>query len=301
MGSWKGKTRGGVLGHQIFVFILTHFDIRIAYAVLRFVALYFVLFAPKAFKSIYTYFHEMHRYGRCQSLLAVYRNYYQFGQVLLDKMTILAGVDAGFSYDFEGEDYLRQLAREKKGALLVGAHVGNWEMAGNLLKRLDCKVNVVMYDQEHEKIKKALSSMTDSRSFGVIVVKNDLSHVFEINNALKNGEFVCIHGDRFIDGVKTLQGQLLGKSALFPEGPFFLASKFAVPITYVYAMKENSRHYHYNASEPKLHPFSRKKEERNTILNGVLTDYCRELEKIVLQYPEQWFNYYDFWSQDSHE
>ncbi len=41
--------------------------------------------------------------------------------------------------------------------------------------------------------------------------------------------------------------------------------------------------------------FSRKKEERSNILNGMLSDYCKELEKIVHQYPEQWFWMHKRW------
>ena len=71
-------------------------------------------------------------------------------------------------------------------------------------------------------------------------------------------------------------------------GPFIIASKFNAPVTFVFALKEKNYHYALSATLPlteKLQP-----EE-------IAQKYIEELEKKVKQYPEQWFNYYDFYSQ----
>ena len=79
----------------------------------------------------------------------------------------------------------------------------------------------------------------------VIVIKEDLSHIYEISEALKKNELVCMHADRFLEGNKTLVGCLLGEKAKFPMGPFVLAATFKVPVSFVFAMKETSLHYHF--------------------------------------------------------
>ena len=50
-------------------------------------------------------------------------------------------------------------------------------------------------------------------------------------------------------------------------------------------------HYHFFASEIKDYSVISK----DTVMQEMLNDYAAEMEKKVKQYPEQWFNYYDFW------
>ena len=71
MSSWQGKTRGGLLGYKIFVFLLRTSGLKAAYALLRFVAAYFVIFAPSATANIYRYFREIHSYGRLKAIGSV--------------------------------------------------------------------------------------------------------------------------------------------------------------------------------------------------------------------------------------
>jgi predicted LPLAT superfamily acyltransferase len=53
-------------------------------------------------------------------------------------------------------------------------------------------------------------------------VKEDMSHIFDINEALSKNELICFTGDRYFEGSKFLEGELLGKTAKFPAGPFLL-------------------------------------------------------------------------------
>jgi len=247
--SWKGKTRGGIIGYKIFVALLKYPGIPVAYLLLRFVALYFFLFSGRSFKTVFSFYRERMSNGFFQSVINIYRNYYVFGQVLIDRTALLAGFRTGLGFTFEGEHYLKEMADKKTGGLLISAHIGNFEMAGQLLERLDTRVNIVMVDAEHEKIRKYMSAIT-RKTFHVILIREDSSHIFEIKHALENREIVCIHGDRFIRGSKKVSCNFLGREAYFPSGPFYLAMKYNVPVSFVFAMKDNTRHYHFYATTP---------------------------------------------------
>ena len=99
-------------------------------------------------------------FGFLRSLLFVYRNYFVFGQVLLDKIAVMAGFRTKFSFTYEGEQHLRKMVEDGNGGLLISAHIGNFEMAGHMLERLKTTVYIIMFDAEHEKIKDYLSSYT---------------------------------------------------------------------------------------------------------------------------------------------
>jgi predicted LPLAT superfamily acyltransferase len=287
--SWEGKSKGNTLGYRIFVGILRFAGIEPAYLLLRFVAFYYFLFSSSN-RIIYRFFHEKMGFGRLHSMRSVYRNYYIFGQTLIDKIAVMSGMKEPFTFDFDGENYLHDIITGGKGGILVSAHLGNYELAGYYFKRLPVKVNIVMVDREHQEIKQYLESVMQDRNLNIIAIKDDFSHIYEISNALKNNELVAIHADRYVQGSKTIRGNFLREYADFPIGPFVLATTFKVPVSYVFCFKEKHKHYHLYACRPKEYTAS-----KQVAISEALGDYIKELETRVKQYPEQWFNYYDFW------
>jgi predicted LPLAT superfamily acyltransferase len=291
MPSWQGKSKGTPLGYSIFVAIIKKFGVLPAYLLLRFVAFYYFLFSWRSSKIIYRFYRNKLQLRRAVSLYKLYRNYYIFGQTLIDKIAIMTGSEDRFTFNFDGEHILRQITAMQKGGILLSAHIGNWEIAGFLLKRLNTKINIVIFDGEHQKIKQYLSSVTEKSAANFIVIKNDLSHIYQIAEAFKNNELVCMHADRFVEGNKTMQTSFLGQPARFPLGPFLLAAKFKVPVSFVFAMKESNLHYHFFAGEIKDYSAYQK----DMFTEKMLAEFAEEMGKKVKAYPEQWFNYYDFW------
>lgn len=292
MASWEGKSKGNKLGYSIFIGTLRYGGVLPAYILLRFVAAYYFLFSYSSSRPIFQYFHTKVGYGWWQSLWSVYRNYYVFGQVLIDKVIVMSGLSNKFTFEFEGEQYLREITAAGKGGIMLSAHLGNWEVAGHLFTRLQTRINIVMFDGEHERIKKYLSSITGERNVNIIVIKDDLSHIYAINEALSNQELVCMHADRFLAGNKTVNATFMGQEASFPAGPFLLAATFRVPVSLVFAFKETNTHYHLYATPPREYHGRRRQG-----VELAVQDFVQELEGMVKKYPEQWFNYYDFWEQ----
>ncbi len=299
MAQWEGKTRGGVTGYKFFVFIIRKIGVPFAYFFLKIVAVYFLFSSSKAYKAIFYYFNRIHGYGKIKSFFSTYRNFCLLGKVLVDKIAILSGVTERYTYNFDGEDQLRKLAEANTGGILVNAHVGNWEIAGQLLERLNTRINILMYDAEHKNIKHYLSNVLEQKNVGFIIIRDDISHLEKIRDALQNKEIIAMNGDRYMPGNRTITCKFLGYEAEFPVSPFYMAGKYNVPVVYVFAIKETSSHYHFFASAPrKLENFNNFKT-REIILKNTVNEYVAELEKIVLKYPMQWFNYYNFWKQTS--
>lgn len=292
MSSWDGKTRGGLTGYRIFVYILKTFGLGPAYFLLRFVSFYYFLFSRESNRNIRFYFRKMLGYGTWRARISVYRNYYKLGQVLIDKIAVMSGLGKRFTYHWDGEEHLHNMT---EGGLLVSAHIGSWEIAGNFLYRVNKRFNIVMYDEEHQKIKAYLEEVMTEKNLHVIPIKDDLSHVMAIKKALENKELIAIHADRFVEGSKTLSHPFLGREALFPEGPFYLAARFGAPVSFVFAVKESRKHYHFFASKAKRYSISNPRSIRGKDLRPMIKDYICRMEKIIESYPLQWFNYHKFW------
>lgn len=288
MPSWKGKSRGSLLGYKIFVFILKLHGLPLAYFILRFVASYYLIFSFKTFKSSWHFYRKMLKFSFFKSFRSVYTSYYRLGQTLLDKFAMMGGVKTNFTFSFDGEQHLHEMAKAGRGGVLISGHVGNWDLAGNMLKRVEAKINIVLFEGEAEQIKNYMDKFAGNSHYNIIAVKQDLSHIFHIAAAINRNEFICIHGDRFMEGTKTLEEEFLGANALFPAGAFQIAHKLRTPYSFVYAVKETSKHYHYFASKPRVSV---------TGPEQILKEYVTSLGEKVKQYPEQWFNFYNFWQE----
>lgn len=296
MASWSGKSRGGSLGYRFFILILKHTHIQVAYFFARFVALYFLVFSDK--KSQKFYFREILKCGKFKTWLNIYRNYIYLGQVILDKMAILSGNLKRFTFELEGKEHLQKMIDDRTGGLLIGAHMGNWEMAGQLLNQFEVKINILMLDQEHQKIKELLDKSLEYRRVNIIPIKDDFSHLFKITEAFKNKEIVAMHGDRFLPGTNTVTVNFMGKPAQFPAGPVYLASKNKVPVSFVFTMKDSATHYHFHGTAGKVFPYPSKLKTRKIEINKMVGEYVQALENKLKQYPLQWFNYHPFWDDE---
>lgn len=291
MSKWDGKSKGTLLGYKIFVFCIRKLGIKAAYFVLYFVASYYFLFLKKSNQAIYYYFKNRLKYSTFKSKLSIFKSYFTFGQTIIDKTAISAGLRDKFTYEFDGIEILQRLLKEKKGGVLISAHIGNFEIAEHFFAEIDLEfqINLVTTDQEHSIIKKYLESVSKKKSsIKFIIVKEDLSHIFDINNALANNELICFTGDRYFEGVKCLKGNLFGEEANFPAGPFLIASRLKVPVVFVYVMKENNLHYHL---------YTRESKAKHRDAQGLLNAYIESVEYMLNKYPLQWFNYFDFWDK----
>jgi predicted LPLAT superfamily acyltransferase len=286
---WQGKSRGTVLGYKIFVFFMKNVGIGAAYFILYFVATYFCFFSKDSTKSIYYYLRHRLKYSKTKSLIGIFKSYYVFGQTILDKIAISSNLNDRYTYESDGVHFINETLKEKKGGILISAHVGNFEISEYFFGVLEenASISLLTTDIEHTAIKEYLDSVRKTSSIKLILIKDDLSHIFEVNAALARNEIVCITGDRYIEGSKFLTEKLLGEDAKFPAGPFLIASRLNVPVLFVYVMKEANKHYHL---------YARRSKAKHRDAQALLKEYTESVSWMLNKYPLQWFNYFDFWN-----
>ena len=120
------------------------------------------------------------------------------------------------------------------------------------------------------------------------VNEGGIESILRIKEVLDRREYVCFQGDRFVEGGATAPVTFMGRKALFPAGPFVVAEKFRAPAVFYYAMRERGRRYRFIFDIPEA--------PDGKTPNAVLGSYVRSLEAVVRRYPQQWFNFYRFWS-----
>ena len=121
-----------------------------------------------------------------------------------------------------------------------------------------------------------------------------MSHLFEIDNALTNGEIVSMPADRINGSYKFIEHDFLGAKARFPLGPFSVATMRSLNVLAVNVMKTSLKSYKIYVT-----PIMYNKEaSRQEQIRQLSEAYVAELEKRVREYPTQWYNYFEFWNND---
>ena len=128
----------------------------------------------------------------------------------------------------------------------------------------------------------------------MIAIRPDMGHLFEIDEALTNGETVSMPADRIFGSQKKLTINFLGALADFPYGPFSVATMRGLDVVTVHVIKLSWNKYKIIV-KPLIYNKTASRKDQIKELNLA---YVNELERIVSQYPTQWYNYFDFWTSN---
>ena len=275
---WSGKTDGQPWMQRSLIVMFRVLPLWLPYGVMALVVPFYMIFNRKGFNAMYRFFRERFHFGRWKSFWKVYANHFRFGQIILDRFGVYAGKKYRFIVD--GQELMDELETHPEGFVNLSSHVGNYEIAGYSLKPKSKRFNALVYAGETATVMENRQKMLSLNNMSMIPVREDMSHLFLLNNAIDNGEIVSMPADRIFGSQKAIECQFFGEKARFPMGAFALASKKNVAMLAVFVMKESYRTYH-------------------AYVRGIKNaqDFADNLEEIVKRYPRQWFNYFDFWKQ----
>jgi predicted LPLAT superfamily acyltransferase len=292
--SGAGKLRGGPWGIWFFITALRVLGLRLTYALSVVPAIYFTFASPDVPATM-----DFHRriFGPLpwwKRRWLVFRHFLSFGRAIIDRTAVLAGDTRHFSFSFEGENHLREALAEGRGVLLLTAHLGNWEAAGQLLSRLDVPVNVTGFDKETPAIR-ALLNQSSRAKFRLIPLTGSPTDTIPLVAALRRGELVAMLGDRAY-GSPSARIPFLGGHAPFPVGAYVLAAIAGAPLVHVFNLREPGGHYRFFGFPPQR-PRMPPHHQRDAYLRDCAARFAHDLETLLKRDPLQWYNFFPFWDQ----
>lgn len=293
---WQGRTGGGNFGQRALVWLLRITSLRFIYAMLVFVVPFYIVFANKRYMAIYRYFRRQHGYSPIKSFLKANRNHFVFGQVVVDRFAVFAGKKDTFDIEIENFDIFEQLSQSPKGFVIVSSHIGNYEITGYLLRSDNKKIKTLVSATETAVVSGKRMEMMRENNIYLISVTEDMSHIFAASAALQKGHILASVADRLHGSDKSVECSLLNGHANFPIGTFMLAASFEVEILVIFNIKIAPNRYKLFIR--KLSPDIKPNSTKRQVAEAHLHAYVAEIESILKQYPEQWFNFYNFWRQD---
>lgn len=289
---WQGTTDGTRWMHRALTGAARLVGVRPLYAVMAVAVVPFYIVSHwRAAVAIWHYLRQRQGFGRWQALRRTCLNHYRFGQVIIDRFAMYAGMT--FRLERVNNEAFARLCQGDKGFVILSCHVGNYELAGYTLTATEKPYNVVVYGGETPWVMQNRQRLFADHNIRVITVGEGMGHIFEMNSALADGQIVSIPADRTFGSPRTVDCQLLGARARLPLGPFAVATQRGVPALALFVMKESTHRYtvYVRPLQAAAHP----KQGDGT--QGLAQAFADELEKILRKYPEQWFNYYEFWEK----
>ena len=243
------------------------------------------------------------RYGpspdlpRAPRLRDAFRHFLAFGESALDKLAAWSGRANEIPVDFPRQGDYARIKASGRGALLIGAHLGNFEMSRALgITGGHSGINAIVYSEHAKRF--AATLMKANRDYGVNLIhvsKLGADDAIRLQEKIDAGELVFVVGDRTpaAQNGRVSTVDFLGAPAEFAQGPLTLAHLLGCPVYLFFCVKEGRRyriHLEHFADRIEL-----PRRNRERVLAEHLARYAARLEHHCRLAPLQWFNFFDFW------
>ena len=297
MTEWRSIPEAGtVFGIRFLVLLARVFGRRLAGWFLYLVALYYAIVRGLARRSSRDY---LRRVGERAGFAGVVRHIHTFAQVSLDSLFFLTGKWDGFRFEQRNHELLVEAGKTGRGVLLLGAHLGSFDVMRCRAKEFNVPINVVVDFSNAERINTVMRSLSPDAETRVISLADDsLGAMLAIRAAIERGEFVAILGDRrpaaTLGPARLVTTRFLDGDAAFPAGPWLLAHALRCPVYFVAGLYRRPNHYalHFELLADQV----RLGDDRTAGLANYVRSYAAMLESFTRSAPLNWFNFYDFWS-----
>lgn len=291
---WTGRNSNR-LGIAFVRAVLKTLGMKAAYFCLYFIVFYYFLFSFRTRKSLNEFWKVVRPEMRwLPRQIRMYSQVLVFAKTLVDRGFQRESKKVLFQYDYDitSHELLSHFQGGKDGAMVVASHVGGWDLAMAFFSTVptDKKIMVVMHGIARQYGQ--LESGDGKSKSNVIFSDLDQGSLVKIKNHFAAREVVGMMADRPL--TQSLELKLFfGKLAAFDTGPFRIALACQVSVYFIFSVKVARLKYKVFTFKGEANPSASKAEQ----VDQLLRQYVSHLEKIVDRYPEQWFNFFPFWSE----
>ena len=259
---------------------------------LHIIAFYFVLFSPASRKASLDYLPRA--LGRPATWRDLYRHFFSFASTIHDRIYLINRNYDLFDIDIQGKDVINPLIEANQGVLLMGAHLGSFEVMRAIGRQLPgLKVAMVMHEDNAQKINAMLAAINPEASMGVIPLGH-LDSMLQFKQHLDEGMLVGMLSDRTLGNEPMAEVELLGDVAAIPSGPFRMAALLRRPVVFMAGLYMGGNRYEVVFET--LADFSDiPRGEREQAVNAAIARYTELLNQYTRLAPYNWFNFFDYW------
>jgi predicted LPLAT superfamily acyltransferase len=286
------RERGSTTLLRMMIWVALRLGRPPARVILYLIAAYFFAFAPAARRNAREYLRRA--LGREPTARDRFRQVFAFASTILDRLYLVRERFDLLDVSAEGEEWMHDVVARGRGALLLGAHLGSFEMMSAVGRRHPgVRVAVAMYDDNANRVR-ALFGTGNPASAPEIISLGHLEAMLRIRDCLSEGTFVGMLADRSVGDSPAQVVNFLGGPALFPSGPMRAAAALRCQVLFITCLYRGGNRYHV-VFRP-LVDFSRPTPGgREAAVRAAIERYVALLEQHCRSDPWNWFNFYDFW------
>ncbi|MDY0213490.1 MAG: lipid A biosynthesis acyltransferase [Desulfuromonadaceae bacterium] len=293
--NWSSRSVGKNWQHQFFYLAIRFGGRRLAYFFLYFVVGYYVLFSRQARRRAEPYLRR--RFPNAHGFKRFYHSYrliLNFGRVLVDRAVVGIMGPQAFKVTLHERERLLSLLDEGKGLLMIGAHVGCWQVAMAALDFMQRPVNMLMRREDGDIDRHYYEHAGIECPYQVIDPTEYLGGTLQMLGALKQGEVVCVMGDRTLGSERSsVEVEFMGGTVELPYSAYKIASTTGTPIVVFFSRKESSDSYSLHLAEVIRIPEIKGREAQSFI--PYVQKFSTALEQYCQQLPYQFFNFFPMW------
>ena len=291
--AWAGKPeRSNTLAIRFIVWVALKLGRRVARLFLYPICLYFLLFAGEARTASKQYLRKV--LGREARVSDGFRHIHTFASTILDRVFLLNGRFDKFDVQVHLDEAARSLLEQRRGCILLGAHLGSFEIMRAYADEIDGPpASVVMYQDNARKLNSVLKAINPELAQQVIAL-GKIDSMLRVEQALQRGEFIGILADRGLEnGSGNVSWDFLGQPAKFPTGPLRMAYMLKSPVLLMVGVYRGGNRYDLYFEE--LLNMADSELPRNELIRKAQQRYVERIEHYCHEAPYNWFNFYDFW------
>lgn len=212
------------------------------------------------------------------------KTYENIGMSMFEYLALVNSGKAGFESHIivHNTELLDRTLNAGKGAILLTAHFGAWEIAAAWLSIFGYPVTYMYKKPKNPYVDKLI--LQTRQSCGMKMVERSRG-IRTYLSALKTGEFACLLADQD-GGRKGIFVDFMGRPASTPVGPAVFAYKTGAPIIFFVLFRDvhNKLHLQFEEIEYNIHQL-----EKEEAIHKIVVAYTQKLEKWIRKYPDQWF------------
>jgi predicted LPLAT superfamily acyltransferase len=292
----RHRERGSLLLLKIMAFLSMRLGRAPSRCVLYCIAAYFFMFGPSARRHSLRYLRLA--LGRAPRASDRFHQILSFATTIHDRVYLINGRYDLFNISIEGEELMRAQAAGGRGALLLGAHMGSFEVMHALSRRhTGLHVAMAMYEDNARKISGILAAINPSVAADIVSL-GQIDAMLNIAERLERGGYVGVLGDRTLGGEPVQAVTLLGERAYLPTGPMRAAAILRCPVFFMAGLYRGRNNYHV-IFERVADFSSAGVGSRGLAIHAGIERYAAALDRYCRSDPYNWFNFFDFWRRPS--
>lgn len=263
------------------------------------ISAYFLLFAPKQRRASFNYLNRV--LNRKANLLDVGKHIHYFAATILDRVYLITAQFEKLNIQFPPENLPRKYAQHGSGCLLLGSHLGSFEVLRSYaVKKCPLPIKILMYEGQTPMIVQILNALNPKVAETMITLSDSPASLLQVKEAIDNGCALGMLGDRVMNEKKEklVRCKLLGSEVDLPAAPILIAATLKVPLIAFFGIYLGGNRYqiHFELLAEKV-VLSRKNRQQD--IQDYVQQYANILEKHIRNHPYNWFNFYDYWQDET--